>query len=41
LFRGGGAALFAAAPAILCFAAALSATPAILFREKALFCSGA
>ena len=41
LFRGGGAALFAAAPAILCFAAALSATPAILFRAKALFCSGA
>ena len=39
--RGGGAALFAAAPAIFCFAAALSATPAILFRAKALFCSGA
>ena len=39
--RDSGAALFAAAPAILCFAAARSAAPAILFRAKALFCSGA
>ena len=39
--RGGsGAAPFAAAPAILCFAVALSAAPAIL-RAKALFRSGA
>ena len=34
--RGGGAALFAAAPAILCFAAAHSAAPAIVSREGSI-----